>query len=108
MKNPMWIGGEFSEYEIGQSGFLVEIYDTNRRSDVFELRDYPPRTNVSGEPVLDGWCGETNNVSVNGHGYWEVIKLAKTGRALIRQVKGERLQAALEELGYPDLYEEAA
>jgi hypothetical protein len=43
---------------------------------------------------------------VHGHGIHRVVRVAKNGRALVERLQGEALEAALDELGYPDLLED--
>lgn len=98
-----WIGTENDQFEIGQTGFLVKIHNTMKGWTRFDLRDHPAKTNQSYEPRLHGWCGTTNDVSVFGLGVARVERVAKNGRAFVRELEGDDLNAALEELGYPDL-----
>lgn len=100
-----WIGPD-DRLKVGTIGFLVSHTNTMRGSDVHELRDTPAYTNMSHRPRLDGWCGETNNVSTYGCGMAIVERVAKNGRALVRGLEGDDLRAALEEFGYPELMPE--
>ena len=97
-----WIGGEFSDYTVGQVGFLV-LVSPEQRADRYDLRDSPPHTNQSHEPRLNGWCGTTDNVAVYGRGMARVVRVARNGRALVVPLEGEDLRAALDTLGYPEL-----
>jgi len=98
----MWIGPD-ETLEVGSNGFLIENSNPYDGWNRYELRDTPAFTNRSHEPRLHGWCGSYNNVSTYGHGFWVVTKVAKNGRALIKELDGDELAAALEELGYPEL-----
>ncbi len=99
-----WIDSDdVYELEIGREGFLVSVKPQGR-AERFDLRDRPAHTNRSHEPRLVGWCGETNNVSVHAEGLAEIVRIAKNGRVLIRTIDApERITAALEELGWPEL-----
>ena len=98
----MWIGPD-ENLNVGSIGFLIEISNAISGYERYELRDTPPYTNQSHKPVLDGWCGSYNDTSTYGKGMWVVERMAKNGRALIRELEGDELQAALDEFGYPDL-----
>lgn len=69
------------------------------------LDEHPRRTNMSHEPRLRGWCGETNNVSVHAMGMARVARIAKNGRVLVVAIDGAEQTAALDALGYPELDE---
>lgn len=98
-----WIGPDDS-LELNDIGFLIEKSNpVNGGWERWELRDTPPHTNQSNMPRLYGWCGSYNDVSTNGHGVGKVIRVAKNGRCLIQVLEGDAQQAALDELGYPDL-----
>lgn len=100
----LWIGNEYISYHEGQTGFLVEIRKDNHGGiSSYSLCDYPPRTNESREPRLDGWCGTTDNVACYGRGVARVERLARNGRAFIRRLDGDESRAVLDELGYPEL-----
>lgn len=89
---------------IGGMGFVVEVSNPYRGTSTVRLESEPPRTNQSHEPVLNGWCGETNNVSRYGCGAAKIVKLNKAGtRALVRQLTCTELAIFLASSGYPDL-----
>jgi hypothetical protein len=99
----MWIGGGYEDdYKVGQIGFLIETSPQDRAS-WYTLSYHPAHTNQSHEPKLYGWCGSYNNTSTNARGLVKVLKVAKNGRAMVAGLTVEEQQAALEELGYPDL-----
>lgn len=98
----MWIGPDPALF-VGDIGFLIEQENTNNNSVRYELRDTPAYTNKSREPMLYGWCGSYNNLATYGRGLWKVERTARNGRALIRKLEGDELEAGLEELGYPEL-----
>lgn len=97
-----WMDGD-SQHGIGDVGFIVEIHNTNNGGERFRLDDVPPHTNRSNEPTLEGWCGETDNVSIYGRGMGKVVRIARNGRMLVETLAGTELTAALETLGYPEL-----
>lgn len=97
-----WIGPD-EDLRVGDVGFLIEISNPYKRTETWILRDTPALTNQSREPLLHGWCGSYNDTSTNAHGMARVVKVARNGRAQIERLSGEDLEAALEELGYPEL-----
>jgi len=99
----MWIDND--EYNVKDIGFLWEIKDNSRQSQTFLLRNTPPKTNRSYEYRLNGWCGETDNVSTYGKGVWRVLKILQNGRVKIQELEGEELDSFLEGSGFPDLIE---
>ena len=103
-----WIGTEGDTFTVGETGFLVEITHTTNGWTRFSLRDHPPKTNQSFKPMLHGWCGSYNDVSTFGRGMARVERVAKNGRAFVRELTGDELVAALEDFGYPDLIEQSA
>jgi hypothetical protein len=98
----LWIGPD-ETLTAGQIGFLVEKSHTLNGWTRYELRDTPPYTNQSRQPMLHGWCGSYNDLSTSGHGMARVVRLAKNGRALVQELEGNELVEALEEFGYPEL-----
>lgn len=97
-----WIGPD-QNLTVGEIGFLIENNDENNASSRYYLRDTPAHTNQSHEPRLHGWCGSWNNVGTYGCGMVRVERVAKNGRAFVRELEGAELTAALDELGYPEL-----
>jgi hypothetical protein len=98
----MWIGPD-ENLNVGDKGFLIKISNPVSHYERYELRNTPPYTNQSHQPVLEGWCGSYNDTSTYGKGMWVVERMAKNGRAFIRKLEDEELFNALEEYGYPDL-----
>lgn len=89
---------------VGDVGFLIAVKDTsNGGPERFSLRDNPARTNRTHEPKLVGWCGETNNRSVEARGMARVARVTSNGRVLVAPIDGADLQRALDASGYPDL-----
>ena len=88
----------------GSPGFLVEISPQGKATR-YNLRDTPAKTNRSGEAKLTGWCGTTNNVSVDAAGVWKPVKRSLNGeRTLIREVTDPvEIAAFLEAVGWPEL-----
>jgi len=101
-----WIDVDY-ETTVGTIGYLVETLDTSRGGPHrLSLRDRPLRTNVSHEPRLYGWCGETDNKSRTAAGVAKVVRMNRLGdRAQIVSLTGENLRAFLEQDGYPELIE---
>lgn len=91
---------------VGMVGFLIAVKDTSNGGEKLSLRSNPARGNRSGDPILYGWAGETNNRSVYGMGLAKIDRIAHTGRVHVTQIGGDDLRTALEEHGYPDLMPE--
>ena len=98
----MWIGPD-ETLSAGDVGFLIAKTNVLRSSTRHELRNTPAHTNQSHEPRLHGWCGTYNDLSTSARGMVRVERMAKNGRAYVRELEGDELAAALEELGYPEL-----
>lgn len=98
-----WIGPDDS-LAVGQVGFLIENHHTLNGWRRHTVRDTPARTNQSQMPLLRGWCGTYNDVSTRAHGVVRVGRAAKNGRAYVHELTGADLAAALDEMGYPELY----
>jgi hypothetical protein len=97
-----WIDFENYSMGVGDSGYLVSRTKNGRAS--FALHERPLRTNQSNQPTLDGWCGETDNVSRFARGAWRVARMNKAGdRAQIVRLEGADLAEFLERDGYPEL-----
>ena len=100
----MWIGPD-ENLNVGDVGFLVQIENPVKGTDRYDFRDTPPTTNQSYQPKLYGWCGGYNDTNTYGRGMVKVERMAKNNRAFVRKLDGKELKAALEELGYPELFE---
>jgi len=97
----IWIEN-YDGQPVGTIGFLVQVAP-ERGGERYHLSDRPPYTNQSHEPRLRGWCGTDNNVARFGCGLARITRCARNGRALVTQLEGAALSAALEELGFPEL-----
>lgn len=87
----------------GSPGFLIEISPQGKATR-YDLRDTPAKTNQSGEAKLTGWCGTTNNVSVDAAGVWKPVMLSLNGmRTQIQEVDRAELELFLEAVGWPEL-----
>ena len=71
----------------------------------YRRQPFAGRHDPSGEAKLTGWCGTTNNVSVDACGVWKPVKLSLNGmRTLIRKVIDRaQLEQFLEAVGWPEL-----
>ena len=100
----LWIDSDC--LSVGDVGFLIEAVDNNRGGTTHRFLDEVPlHTNMSHEPRLRGWGGETNNISRTAMGMARVSRVAKNGRVCLTMLEaGSSDEAeALETLGYPDL-----
>lgn len=93
------------EARVGDVKFLVKV-SPQEREDFYTLLDRPPCTNMSNKPMLYGWCGSTNNVSIYGKGMCRVTKVTAAGRALVERLEDDELADALEAAGWPELIPE--
>lgn len=98
----LWIGPD-DNLSVGDIGFLIEKNNTTTGVSRYDLRDLPAHTNQSHEPLLHGWCGTYNGLATYGRGIAKVERVAKNGRAFVRELAGDERDSALDELGYPDL-----
>jgi hypothetical protein len=95
-----WI--DHQDATVGDIGYLVETHTNGRTS--WSLWDRPLRTNVSHEPRLSGWCGETDNRSRFARGVGRVVRVNAAGdRAQIVTLAGDELSEFLARDGYPEL-----
>jgi len=107
MGRTLWMDN--MEYEVGQIGFLV-LRSGDRWSNI-KLYSRPAHTNQSHEPRLYGWCGSTNNISVDARGLGRVVRIAQaTERAMVLYLDQPEDAGIvipwLAENGYPDLAED--
>lgn len=105
MSAPRWVDFDLSsDLGVGDIAYLAEVVDTTRGTTSWHLSKRPLRTNMSREPKLRGWCGETNNRSLNAHGVVRVSAISRAGdRARISSVSTADTAAFLEACGHPDL-----
>ena len=91
----------------GVVGFLVEHHNTRHSVSSLCLEDRPAHGNQSPAPHLHGWCGTFNDVATYARGVVRVDQVLSNGRALVQELAGDELHAALQALGYPELQEQA-
>ena len=100
----MWIDN--TEYRvIGTIRYLVRTMNTSNGSERYSLRERPLRTNGNHVPRLNGWCGETDNLSRTACGLWRITGFNRDReRVRIERVSDRAEQIAfLEGDGYPEL-----
>ena len=103
MTTALWIRGR-DGLAVGDAGFLVRFANATKGSERYELRDRPPRTNQSHEPIPRGWCGTRNNTVRHGVGVWRVLQVARNGRVEIEEITDQdELAVFLAGHGYRDL-----
>jgi hypothetical protein len=95
------IKGQSFERVLGDVGFLLELTpQEGRGAKRLEFRDSPARTQ-DWEDVLYGMIeGRTN---VEALGVARVTKVSSNGRGQVITLWGAALDAALDDLGYPDI-----
>jgi hypothetical protein len=103
-KPEMWIGTRADSYREGEVGFLVQHKNEITKWSVMTLRDTPAARSRNFEPVLEGFCGEHNDVRTYACGVWEVVQVLANGRSRIQELRGDEMKAALTNLGYPELF----
>jgi hypothetical protein len=89
----------------GEVGFLIWWENEIGPQGGYRLEQHPVRGNLSGQPILHGWAGTNNNYRTEGRGLAKAVKVAKNGRRRLELI--EATEEILEELGYPELLEEA-
>jgi hypothetical protein len=82
-------------------GFLLEAIREGVSH--FSVADRPGYTNQSHKPLLDGWLGETNNVSRFARGLVRCTGRSPNDRVAIEPLTGDDVAAALDSLCYPEL-----
>jgi hypothetical protein len=98
----LWINGDDYHMVEGNIGFLVFVVPQTGE-DHYVLREHPALANQSREPRLTGWLGTTDNVARYGQGLARITKIARNGRFRIQRLEVGDADAALNELGYPEL-----
>lgn len=102
----MWIGPDDC-LAVGDAGFLVERSHALQGWRRYSLDSLPAHTNQSRQPRLYGWCGTTNDISVQAHGMAQVVRIAANGRVLVQVLEADELGAMLQAVGYPELADQA-
>ena len=96
-----WVGDSRHKFKVGDLGFVLELTPANGAKRV-ELRDSPVRTAGSLIDVLFGVVSG-GRTEVEALGVAKVIKVTPNGRGQIQTLWNEDMEAALQELGYPDI-----
>lgn len=95
-----FVGDARHRFQVGDTGFLLELTPANGVSRI-ELRDSPARTAGTLTDVLYGFI--PGRTSVEALGAAKVTEVAKNGRGKIETLWEAQLDAALTELGYPEI-----
>lgn len=96
-----FVGDARHRFKVGDVGFLLELTPQNGASRI-ELRDSPARTAHTLTDVLYGFIA--GRTSVEALGTAKVTEVARNGRGKVITLWGADLEAALGELGYPEIY----
>lgn len=92
--------GKFNK---GDLGFLLEHHILDEGKDpIYYISRTPGRKNLSGESVLDGWLGNTNNVYRAAHGLVVVISAGEES-AIVEPIKEP--EAVIESMGWRMLHD---
>lgn len=75
--------------QIGETVYLTRRVDLRTSATSYHVSTEPPRTNMSREVSVHGWCGTTNDVAVYGEGRAILTKWASSGdgRVHFRRVR---------------------
>lgn len=95
-----FVGDARHRFEAGDVGFLLELTPQNGASRI-ELRDSPARTARTLTDVLYGFI--PGRTTVEALGAAKVTEVARNGRGKVVTLWGPELEAALNELGYPEI-----
>lgn len=98
----LWINGDDYHMVEGNIGFLVFVVPQTGE-DHYVLREHPALANQSREPRLTGWLGTTDNVARYGQGLARITEISLGGRFRVERLNAEDTDAALKELGHPEL-----
>jgi hypothetical protein len=81
-RRAIWASQEVSMemLRVGDEGFLIER--TGRGETTLHVWAEPAQKNLSKEPCENGWCGETNGVSITARGRVRVVRAAAGGERL--------------------------
>lgn len=99
-----FVGDARHRFKVGDVGFLLELTPANGHSRI-ELRDSPARTAFSLTDVLFGLID--GRTTVEALGAAKVTKVATNGRGQVQTLWDADLDAALTELGYPEINRDA-
>jgi len=75
---------DMGTYTVGQIGFLCDIIDTSTGNYRTVFRLQPWSKNMSGERVLSGWCGTTNNINRDAVGAGEITAISRRDPTRVR------------------------
>lgn len=98
-----FVGDARHRFTVGDVGFLLELTPPNGQSRI-ELRDSPARTAFTLTDVLFGFIG--GKTTVEALGVAKVTEVARNGRGKVITLWGADMDAALSELGYPEISKE--
>jgi hypothetical protein len=94
-----FVGDARHKFSVGDVGFLLELTPVSGVSRL-ELRDTPART-TDWTDILYGMIEGRTNVEALGAA--KVTEVVKNGRGKVQTIWGDELDAALAELGYPEI-----
>lgn len=95
-----FVGDARHRFAVGDIGFLLELTPATGPSRI-ELRDSPARTARNLTDVLYGFI--PGRTSVEALGAAKVTEVARNGRGKVVTLWGPELDAALNDLGYPEI-----
>jgi len=85
-------GNFWYDPKVGQLVYLSVVVNTSSGRSYIECKDSPYHTNMSSEFRLDGWVGETDNLSRHAIGAGIVSKINSEGYVLtVRKLRSGQL-----------------
>ena len=59
----------------GEIGYLVKTFNQNTTREYLRVQSTPARKNLSGEECVEGWLGDTDNVSKRAMGRAKILSV---------------------------------
>lgn len=99
----LWVGDDRTRYNIGDTGFLLQLANAGRGWQRLELRQHPACLDGTPVPRLSGPVGG-GSTQVTAMGLARVVEVTRNGRGRVESIKDPAdVKAVLADLGYPDL-----
>ncbi len=99
----LWVGDDRTRYNVGDTGFLLQLENRGRGWKRLELRGHPACEDGTPIPRLYGSVGG-GSTQVTALGLGRVVEVARNGRGRVEAITDAAETAGvLAALGYPDL-----